>query len=103
MHRPHPINAKIKGVSRLVILPDYQGVGLGSKFLDSVANLYVDQGWDFVIRTSAKNLIMKLYHSKNWAMYNCDFAKRSKTGNIDRFRTTLRTNCKSAGFKYKRG
>lgn len=27
-----PLNKKIKRVSRLVILPDYQGIGLGTKF-----------------------------------------------------------------------
>ncbi|HEP5208921.1 TPA: GNAT family N-acetyltransferase, partial [Streptococcus pyogenes] len=60
IHFPHPKNKKIKRVTRLVILPDYQGVGLGTRFLKSVAEIYSCQGFDFRIVTSAKNLINAL-------------------------------------------
>lgn len=43
LHQPHPINTKLKRVSRLVILPDYQGIGLGTKFLNEVAKIYIEQ------------------------------------------------------------
>lgn len=65
-HFPHPRNPKIKHCHRLVILPDYQGVGLGTKFLSAVAKMYADQGFDFSITTSAKNLMFALNRNKNW-------------------------------------
>lgn len=65
-HFPHPRNPKIKHCHRLVILPDYQGIGLGTKFLGAVAKMYADQGFDFSITTSAKNLMFALNRNENW-------------------------------------
>ena len=68
LHFPHPNNRKIKAVTRLVILPDYQGIGLGRKFLNAVGDMYVAQGYDFMICTSAKNLMMALRNDPTWVM-----------------------------------
>ena len=68
LHQPHGINKKIKRCSRLVILPDYQGIGLGRKFLESIAKLYISQGYDLTITTTAKNLINALRKSNDWCM-----------------------------------
>ena len=51
LHQPST-NKKLKRVSRLVILPDYQGIGLGTKFLDEMGEIYSKLGWDFSIITS---------------------------------------------------
>jgi len=61
-------NKRLKKCSRLVILPDYQGIGLGSKFLDEVAKIYILQGFDFAITTTAKNLVSSLCRNKNWML-----------------------------------
>lgn len=53
-------------VSRLVVLPDYQGVGLGTKFLEFVARAYRNDRKLLDITTSAKNLIIAL-NKKSWA------------------------------------
>lgn len=68
IHFPHPVNPKIKHISRLVILPDYQGIGLGTKFLNAVSDLYINQGFDVSIVTSAKNLIHSLKRNNEWAL-----------------------------------
>jgi GNAT superfamily N-acetyltransferase len=102
LHQPHPINDKIKRVSRLVILPDYQGIGLGTKFLDIVAKHYIKQGYDFSIITSAKNLIKSLKSKKEWCLsrYSIKAVCTSKTAKIDCNRK-LR-DCYNASFFYKR-
>lgn len=51
-HFPHPKNPKIKSVHRLVVRPDYQGIGVGIRFLENVGRIYVDMGFDFHITTS---------------------------------------------------
>ena len=56
----------------MVILPDYQGVGLGTRFLKSVAEIYSCQGFDFRIVTSAKNLINALNRNTNWKLKSYD-------------------------------
>lgn len=70
IHFPSPTNKKLKHCHRLVILPDYQGIGLGVRFLTEVAKIYKNQGFDFSIITSAKNLMGGLKRRPDWV---CQF------------------------------
>lgn len=101
IHQPHSINTKIKRVSRLVILPDYQGIGLGTKFLNEMAKYYSKQGYDFSIISSAKNLIGALKKDSKWCLYSYQKSKKSKTGKIDSLRET-RNDVYTARFMYKK-
>ena len=84
------------------MLPDYQGVGIGYKFLNMIAELYTKEGYDFTIVTSAKNLITKLAQSKQWGMYRLGISTCSSEKNaIDFKRSSMRSKCKTAGFRYK--
>lgn len=101
LHQPHGVNKKIKRCSRIVILPDYQGIGLGYKFLNVLAEYYTSQGYDFSIVTSAKNFINKLYRSKKWKMKRLGVNRcGSEKSAIDFKRKSKRTNCKTASFFY---
>ena len=102
LHQPHGINKKLKRCSRLVILPDYQGIGLGTKFLNVIAELYKQKGFDFSIVTSAKNMITALRKSDKWIMtrYSANKCSSSKSA-IDFNRKSLRSDCKTGGFRYK--
>lgn len=101
LHQPHGINKKIKRVSRIVILPDYQGIGLGYKFLNVVADYYSKQGFDVSIVTSAKNFIQKLAHSDKWKMIRLSVNKcGSVNSKIDYKRSSMRSKCKTASFFY---
>ncbi len=103
LHQPHGKNKKIKRCSRLVILPDYQGIGLGTRFLTKIAELYKAQEFDFSIVTSAKNMIRSLSMSDKWAMVRYGTNKCSSTKSaIDYKRKSLRNNCKTASFFYKK-
>lgn len=101
LHQPHGINKKLKRVSRMVILPDYQGIGIGYKFLCLVAQEYAKAGWDFSIVTSAKNLIIKLSRSPFWEMRRLSYNKcSSEKSAIDFKRASMRDKCKTASFMY---
>lgn len=104
LHQPHSVNKKIKRVSRMVILPEYQGIGLGYKFLCSIARKYKDEGYDFSIVTSAKNLMFKLNKSSDWVCirYGANQCS-SKKSSIDFKRKTIRSKCKTASFYYVGG
>ena len=80
-------------------MPDYQGIGLGKKFLEFIAEKYVNHGYDFSIKTSAKNLINALRKSNKWAMisYGTSNCTSNKSA-IDYKRKSLRSNCKTASF-----
>lgn len=68
IHFPHPKSKNLKHIHRLVIHPDYQGIGLGKKFLNIVANNYAQHGYKVSIITSAKNLMFGLKRDDNWKL-----------------------------------
>jgi ABC-type polar amino acid transport system ATPase subunit/GNAT superfamily N-acetyltransferase len=68
LHFPHPKAKDLKKVHRLVILPDYQGAGIGIKFLNEIGNIYKRDKWRYTIMTSAPSLIFALKKSSQW---NC--------------------------------
>lgn len=101
LHQPHGKRKNMKRCSRLVILPDYQGIGLGTKFLEAVAERYKNLGYQFTIVTSAKNMIHALRKSNKWMMIRYSASQFSSNKNaIDYKRDTLRSNCKTASFFY---
>ena len=101
IHQPHGINHKLKRVTRLVILPDYQGIGLGTRFLNEIAQLYKD--YDFTIVTSAKNMIYALNNSDKWICIRLSKNKCSSDKNaIDYKRKSMRNKNKTASFMFKK-
>ena len=68
LHFPHPKVKNMKKVHRLVILPDYQGVGIGLRLLNEIAIIYKQEKCRFNIVTSAPSLINALKKSMEW---NC--------------------------------
>lgn len=99
-HFPVPGNAKIKSCSRLCVLPDYQGIGIGSRFLDLVAETYKARGNDFKITTSAKNLIHAMRKNPAWMMtrYSANPPISISKKRLKSFTCTVRTQCKTATF-----
>lgn len=99
-HFPHPRNPKIKHIHRLVIHPDYQGIGLGKRLLNFVAQLYDNDGYDVVLITSAKNLIAGLKNDANWG---CTHYGRYKISNRTADKSLAASSSKNritASFKF---
>lgn len=82
---------------RLVILPDYQGIGLGTKFLNKIAEIYND--FDFTIITSAKNLINALNKDENWYFKRYGRKKFNKSMKKE-LQKSFRGHVKTANFLY---
>ena len=53
-------------MSRLVVLPDFQGLGIGTKINEFIGQYYVQNGYKFYIRTSHVRMIRHLSHSDKW-------------------------------------
>jgi len=68
LHFPHPKVSNFKRIHRIVVKPDYQGIGLGGKFMSVLAKQYVEDGFRIRLVTSSPNFIHGLKHSKNWIM-----------------------------------
>lgn len=56
----------IKRESRIVVLPDYQGVGFGSAMSDGVAKLYIESGLRYTSTTSHPGMIRYRNKSDSW-------------------------------------
>lgn len=99
IHYPHPKNPRIKHIHRLVIHPDYQGIGLGKKLLNIVSSYWSEKKFDVFLVTSAKNLIIGLKRDKNWACTR--YGKMGiNTGNVPELNKTSSKNRRTATFKY---
>jgi GNAT superfamily N-acetyltransferase len=68
IHFPHPSHRNLKKVHRLVVLPDYQGIGLGGILLDFVAKHFTLKGFKFGITTSQPSLNFSLKKKKDWSL-----------------------------------
>lgn len=68
LHFPHPRIKNMKKVTRLVVLPDYQGIGIGNRLLNYIAEYYVNKKYRFTIVTSTPALINSFRKSNNWML-----------------------------------
>ena len=78
LHFPHPKSKNIKRVHRLVILPDYQGIGIGVKLLNHVGSIYKKQKDRYTIATSSPSLVYALKKSNEWVCIR--FGRTKETG-----------------------
>jgi GNAT superfamily N-acetyltransferase len=64
-----------KRIHRLVVLPDYQGVGIGVRFINSVSALVASEGHNVNLTTTTPALVGALKHSPKWALVRKGVAK----------------------------
>lgn len=79
--QPHARVKNLRRIHRLVVLPDFQGVGIGIKFLDIVSKQIRKQKYRLSIVTSAPSLIWALKKHPFWNMTAMG-RKRDHKGNI---------------------
>lgn len=70
----------VKRVHRLVTLPDYQGIGLGSSFIDFIAGLYKAKGLTFNLITTTPAIRFSLIKSDKWYLRRSGHVQ--KPGNL---------------------
>ena len=102
-HFPHPKSKMFKQVHRLVILPDYQGAGIGLRLLNEVGKIYKQEKWRYTIITSAPSLINALKKSTDWICRSFGRIPPSKinTGNPISTRKTDSSTRITASFELK--
>ncbi len=82
-------------ISRLVVLPDYQGVGVGSGVLESVCDLYRADGIRMGITTGHPGMIRRLWRSPKWRTLK--LCPVGNAGSRRRFHKTGRRDSGSLG------
>ena len=72
-----PLKKGKKRVHRLVVLLDYQGVGIGTAFIKEVAKLITKEGFELNLTTTTPALVGALKKDKDWVLARYG---REKTG-----------------------
>ena len=98
------INANVKNarrISRTVVLPDYQGIGIGGKFVNAICAGLQSQGLSTYTTTSHPARVRALNKSKEWEMIRepSRVAQRGKTSSITG-RLGLSRSRITTGFRY---
>lgn len=68
LRRPHPKSKNIMGISRVVTLPDWQGLGLAFVLIDRLGAVYGDVGERVRIYPAHSAFVRALDRSSSWAM-----------------------------------
>jgi hypothetical protein len=94
---PHKFVQHARRVHRAVVLPDYQGLGLGLRINEVVGSVCRALGMRLMITTSHPALIASFARSTSWRMNRAPSVNRSHQGEVSSSRHTHR---RTAGFEY---
>ena len=79
LHQPHPDADNLRRAHRFVILPDFQGLGLGLAMQNIVARHYIETGFRFSIVTSNPAIVAGLRRDPAWT---CKMQGRQRPSSI---------------------
>ena len=68
IHFPHPRVKNFKRIHRVVLKPDFQGLGIGSFFSSWFAKYYKEHGYRMIITTTTPALIHSFKKSTVWKL-----------------------------------
>lgn len=68
IHFAHPVVKNMKRAHRTVVLPDYQGIGIGNSISDFIAEKCLNDNLRFVSTTSHPSMINYRIKSKKWKL-----------------------------------
>ena len=63
-----PLRKGKKRVHRLVVLPDFQGIGIGSSFINAIGEIVANEGYELNLTTTTPSMIYGLLKSDNWTL-----------------------------------
>ena len=72
-----PMKKRAKRVHRLVVLPDYQGVGIGTSFIKAVAKIVKEEGFELNLTTTTPALVGALRRDPEWVLARFGRAKNT--------------------------
>lgn len=88
---------KIKRAHRTVVIPDFQGIGIGNILSNYCASLFSALNFKVISTSSHPGFVKKRIASKNWVLHRLGIVKAYK---LDKAAATRSLNRLSAGFEY---
>ena len=105
-----PMRKGWKRVHRLVVLPDYQGIGIGTAFIKAIAQYYTDNGYVMNLTTTTPSLVHAMRRSNHWRLIRYGRAKENYSRYSKRYgmkgehlNNAASTNRITYSFNYKGG
>jgi GNAT superfamily N-acetyltransferase len=98
LHFPHPKVKNFKTIHRLVVMPDFQGIGIGKKILNFIAEIHSKSN-RVIITTTNPSLMMSLKKDKNWFL--CRTGRTGRTG-MKSLNRTISKNRITTSWEYVR-
>jgi hypothetical protein len=97
LHFVHGTVRNAKREHRTVVLPDYQGVGIGNRVSETVAQMVIEQKMRFISTTSHPAMMMHRSKSPKWRCHRFGHA----AGQDSKLTTIKRSAGRvTAGFEY---
>jgi GNAT superfamily N-acetyltransferase len=86
---------------RTVVLPEYQSMGIGTRFSDAIAQIHIDQGHRYFSRSSHPVFIRYRTNSPLWKTTSKHLKKRTDVSNEKPFNNHIVDNKRICGsFEY---
>ena len=103
IHFPHASSKLFKRGHRLSVLPDYQGLGIGTLLSNYVAEEVTKSGYRFITNISSKGLIKSRLNDSNWRVTNIN-RKRVSNNKDNKIQNKDNTSIKrkTVSFEYRR-
>lgn len=89
-----PMQKGKKRVHRLVVLPDYQGIGIGTKFIKEIAKEIAKRGYELNLTTTTPALVGALRKDEEWILGR--YGRASSAKGWDRYKYTRHKNLSNA-------
>lgn len=103
-----PMQKGRKRVHRLVVLPDYQGIGIGTAFIKKVAKMISANGYELNLTTTTPSIVGALKKDEEWILSRYGREKtgfkgygRYKGRNLQHLRNATSSNRVTYSFWYK--
>jgi ABC-type polar amino acid transport system ATPase subunit/GNAT superfamily N-acetyltransferase len=100
VHFQHPHCATFKREHRTVVLPDFQGLGIGNRLSEFVANHYTRKGFRFISTTSSPAMIQHRVKSSLWRTHRFGNSSKQGQNGATGLSKTISTRRITAGFEY---
>ena len=80
-----PMRKGWKRGHRLVVLPDFQGIGIGTAFEIYTSQNYADEGWNVNVTTTTPGLVHSLKNNKKWKLVRFGRVKNTLKKNMEKY------------------